>query len=298
VIFNNIFLTLVLLISSTAYSQTPKAAFRPPAAVVGNRIPVGSIVPGTAQSGGQQPHFLIDTNNASVDAFNRSFNRHIQQVNPQNTLQRIDATALFVQNYFQETNYRGPTTCPLNQDFIRRNKPIPLSQIIANRAGVCREHNLVLNHLLGQQGIETSYVNGVAGNRIGTEQHSFLTYKDPQNPNRPNIVLDSFYDKFHGHNYDAFVNAHLNSDGTINSAQQYLFRGNNKSVFSRIRALEGIEDVIIVGERSHNAAPRSPTEALDSSGNVLEGTDLTHKPTRVNRCDSRALFDLILEATN
>ena len=159
----------------------------------------GAIVEGSVASGGLQPDYVIDVNEEPL----KSLLTKAENIGKLETAywDKVWMVVDLVQtDFFRYTNYKNPYYRRLLKKYRDLQKDVPLSEYVACKGGVCREHALALHFALKRAGIPNLHayakiqrVNEAGGNDV-VEDHAFTVVKHEG----VDWVVDAYYWGFNG----------------------------------------------------------------------------------------------------
>lgn len=160
-------------------------------------IPEGSIIQGSASHGGIQPDYIIDFEGSQFSEL-RGYLESLKSNSSLDLLRKIELIRREVDSILENKQYSDEENYRLAQSYKDENKDIPLGEYIRHRAGVCREHALILHKALSWAGIANHFVYASVERDMGSsdliEDHAFNTVSI----GGKEWVIDSYYKSFHG----------------------------------------------------------------------------------------------------
>jgi hypothetical protein len=171
-------------------------------------IPIGSIVEGSVDHGGIQPHYVIDYDDKAFTPL-RSYAQSIK--GELDVSKKIEMLKTYItNNILVQKDYDAPAYVKLLAKYKKEGRNIPLSSYLKSKAGVCREHALVFHMALKDAGIKNTYLYArvFQGNRF--EDHA----TNIVNMNGEMKVYDIYNSNFHNQP----LNALLREGGTTSTS--------------------------------------------------------------------------------
>ncbi len=155
-----------------------------------------TIVEGSAAHGGIQPNYVIDL---ETDEDLRRIMRLADQIRRRAmpSRERIRAVRDMVTAAMPRRAYDDPKYLALTAKYRSANQPIPLGQYLKAKAGVCREHSLVLHLALQRAGVanDVVYASVRQGSAGRAEDHGFVVLTEGEDQG---ITVDSYNNLFDG----------------------------------------------------------------------------------------------------
>lgn len=133
-------------------------------------IPNGSIVEGSVEFGGMQPHYVIDFDAPEFSGL-RSYAKDLR--NEPDMKKKIELLKAYInEKVILHKSYSEPAYVQITNKYKAEKTNIPLSKYLEGHAGVCREHALIYHMSLKEAGVPNEYLYAqvFVGNR--TEDHA------------------------------------------------------------------------------------------------------------------------------
>jgi hypothetical protein len=158
----------------------------------------GAYIEGSQRQGGIQPDYKVDLESEPLKGIMQKA-AAVQELK----LEYWDTVGMVVEivrrDVFSYTDYKNPYYRRLLKKYRLANEDIPLSEYAVCRAGVCREHALILHFALKAAGITNDFayadVLRVQGYHQITEDHAFTVVKR----NGVQWVVDAYNEYFNGY---------------------------------------------------------------------------------------------------
>ena len=157
------------------------------------------VVEGSLQHGGIQPNYLIDLDSPEFDRIFEYADRLDSQ--PLSYWQKIEKLSFYLKRYVLPNRaYDSTPYLEKIEKYQKSQLPIPLSEYIKCRAGVCREYSMIMHFLLKRIGVPNYHVYAEIRRASHfydfdlLEDHGFIVLEH-QNKN---WVIDPYYWGFHG----------------------------------------------------------------------------------------------------
>lgn len=166
------------------------------------QIPEQSILQGSSENGGGQPSFLIDFDNSAFDELKKELDQIIlnNQISYEEKLFQITQA---VHKALPHGEYGEPKLKQLNKLYLNLKKPIPISEYIKIKSGVCRENAIILYKSLEYLKIPSQYYyakieRAFSSDVTITEDHAFVVI----NHQSKKYIIDSYFPGFNGFNFE------------------------------------------------------------------------------------------------
>lgn len=199
---------LLIFVSMTVYGEVYNQSSSP----FFKDIPNGAIVEGSVRYSGLQPDYILDTDSAEFNEL-WVWADEIRTNKSLSVVEKVNILINRVRNALSEhRTYTDPVYIDLLNEYRKKAQPIPLSQYIARRVGVCRENALLLHLVLKRAGIPNSHVYAKTDVTYSDGQvplpeghpgfdHAFVvfTYKGER------WIADSYFTQFNGYSFDEFM---------------------------------------------------------------------------------------------
>ncbi len=158
----------------------------------------GAYIEGSQRQGGIQPDYKVDLESEPLKGIMQKA-AAVQELN----LEYWDTVGMVVEivrrDVFSYTDYKNPYYRRLLKKYRLANEDIPLSEYATCRAGVCREHALILHFALKAAGIQNEFAYAgilrVQGYHQITEDHAFTVVQK----NGVQWVVDAYNELFNGY---------------------------------------------------------------------------------------------------
>lgn len=179
-VFSTLFMAVFVsfALQASAAVSTCKDLFKtsPPSSVCAGSACLrnGSIVEGSIEHGGAQPHYKVDAASPEIQSFltgARSVAR-----SGKTFWDKIFLVSRYSRQATIRWRYDDPIYLELMREFRERGEPIPLSRYLNASCGVCREQAMLLHLALKEVGFDTTYlyVNIYKDDRY-MEDHALVT---------------------------------------------------------------------------------------------------------------------------
>lgn len=171
--------------------NTIKAEFR--------SIPYGAWVEGSVGYGGIQPDYLIDTESKELKRVFRYADKVRHQTS--DVWEKIDLISWYTRRYvFPQGDYDSSDYLNLLKRYREKNEPVPLSEYIKCRSGVCREYSMLNHLLLERAGVKNFHA--YAQIHRASQFYQFDIHEDHGfnvvRVKNEDWVIDPYYWGFHG----------------------------------------------------------------------------------------------------
>ncbi len=150
-----------------------KVAGQPYLEVRGGQVKLGhgSIVEGSIEHGGIQPHYVIDLDHPQL----KDLLAHARSIGeePVGVSQKIAAIEELVRSRLADQRYDAPLYLALTEKRRRQNRNVSLGDYLERSAGVCREHGMLAHLALTAAGFDSRYLYVSAWQGDFVEDHGF-----------------------------------------------------------------------------------------------------------------------------
>lgn len=260
-----IFLLTLISVSTSSFAQTDSSAKAKLASfnsqTVNSDIQIGSIVEGSVNYGGIQPHYIIDYDDKAFTPL-RSYAQGLKD--EFDVSKRIELLKQYITSHVLiHKEYEAPAYVKLVAQYKKAGKNIPLSSYLKGKAGVCREHALIFHMALKDAGIKNTYLYSRVFQGSRFEDHATNVI----NMNGEMRVFDIYNSNFHNKPLNTLlepggmkVGSYAIGIDVINEypavypmpeAQKQLAKTSKKPFFSflqssRIRCARGLKEMLAV----------------------------------------------------
>lgn len=192
---------LLFLLTHAALGAAPEGSgeYRQASPGLVDLVP-GAIVEGSAKYGGLQPDYLLDPSHPNLKPL-MDFSASLAQT-PMEFWGKVELIQNYIKNFvLVERSYTTPAYLNLMAKYRRLNKPVPIGEYAAIRAGVCREHALITHFALKAAGIENFYGYYQVEQNGHVEDHAFSVVKYRGEAR----VIDTYNANFNGYRLEALL---------------------------------------------------------------------------------------------
>ncbi len=160
-----------------------------------HNIEDGYILQGSTDFGGIQPNYDINLSSSLEIKEFIEYSRSLEGLKTKEIIKRLRKK---VKTLIPQGDYNGSDYLLKLEEYRETGKPIPLSEYLNCRSGVCRENAIFMHIGLKNAGIESRYVytqaKSVNFGSVRVEDHAIVIMKDK---GRLKIV-DSYFSNFNG----------------------------------------------------------------------------------------------------
>ena len=185
-----LFISLIhVSVAQDLTSQEKLATFQ--SQTVKSDIQIGSIVEGSVNYGGMQPHYIIDYDNEAFKPL-RTYAQNLK--GELDVSKKIEMLRDYVTtNVLVHKDYDAKAYLAITSKYKKAGKNIPLSSYLKGKAGVCREHALIFHMALKDAGVKNSYLYARVFQNWSSEDHALNVV----NINGEMRVVDIYNSNFH-----------------------------------------------------------------------------------------------------
>ena len=174
----------------------------------------GSIVEGSVDKGGLQPHYVVDLHDKKIEKLLVS----ARKLTGKGFDQRCAGVRALVAKALSGKTYDQPGYLKLMQSARKAQANVRPGDYLRADAGVCREHAMLTHLALREAGVNTRYlyvkVYGPDGNKI--EDHALALAFDDAKLGKPDAsrawIVDSYNKMFDGRRLEVFLRPQGSSD--------------------------------------------------------------------------------------
>jgi len=152
----------------------------------------GAVIEGSVETGGIQPHYVIDTNHPSLKELLTQARALAGE--KLDFWERVDHVVALVRQTLRRKAYRSPPYLRLLKEARTHNANVSLGDYVASACGVCREHALLTHLALLEAGVDCRYMYARATQGDLSEDHAVVLVRH----GGETWVVDAYNRNFHG----------------------------------------------------------------------------------------------------